>query len=117
MGSVAIPDGLAQRLGRTERHRLHGDEEIVDLSKYPGGYVMTYEPQADRAENLSLPHLYLPIWVDYREEIGLSIMDIVADEQCDLIYVVMDYWAGRKMRLTGWSGTWKQGRTDESIRG
>ena len=54
MGSVAIPDGLAQRLGRTERHRLHGDEEIVDLSKYPGGYVMTYDPKIGKYENLSM---------------------------------------------------------------
>ena len=55
LGSMGIPRGLAQRLGRTERHRLQDDKKIEDQSTYPGGYVMTYDPKIGKYENLSMP--------------------------------------------------------------
>lgn len=47
-----------------------------DTQAYPGGYVMTYDPRADRAENLGMPVA------------GQGIIDVVADEARAKLYVV-----------------------------
>lgn len=47
-----------------------------DTGAYPGGYVMSYDPRRDKAENLGLP---VP---------AQGIIDVVADEKRDLLYVV-----------------------------
>lgn len=47
-----------------------------DDSKYPGGYVMVYDPATDQAENLGMP---FP---------GQGVIDVVADEARGLLYVV-----------------------------
>ena len=47
-----------------------------DTQAYPGGYVMTYDPRADHAENLGMP---IP---------GQGIIDVVADEARAKLYVV-----------------------------
>lgn len=47
-----------------------------DTQTYPGGYVMTYDPRADRAENLGMPMA------------GQGINDVVADEVRAKLYVV-----------------------------
>ena len=47
-----------------------------DTQAYPGGYVMTYDPRADRAENLGMPLA------------GQGVIDVVADEARAKLYVV-----------------------------
>jgi len=47
-----------------------------DTQSYPGGYVMTYDPRADRAENLGMPMA------------GQGVIDVVADEARAKLYVV-----------------------------
>jgi hypothetical protein len=47
-----------------------------DTADYPGGYVMTYDPAADRAECLGMPFK------------GEGVNDVTADEARGLIYVV-----------------------------
>ena len=47
-----------------------------DTQAYPGGYVMTYDPRTDRAENLGMPVA------------GQGINDVVADEARAKLYVV-----------------------------
>lgn len=92
VGTMGIPEGLAQRLGRTARHRLPGVNEVVDNSVYRGGYVMRYDPKTGKAENLGMPQRALPTWAENRGQAGLSIMDVAADEKRGLLYVAMDYW-------------------------
>lgn len=50
--------------------------EKTDTSEYPGGYVMTYDPRTGKAENLGMPYP------------GQGVIDVVADEERGLIYVV-----------------------------
>lgn len=92
IGSMGAPAGVAQRLGRTERHRQPNADKVVDKSVYPGGYVMRYDPKTGKAENLGRPTDCMPLWGDNRGAIGYGIMDVVADEKHNLLYVVMDYW-------------------------
>jgi hypothetical protein len=47
-----------------------------DTSKYPGGYLMTYDPRTGKGENLGMPLA------------GQGIIDVMADEKRGLIYVV-----------------------------
>jgi hypothetical protein len=68
-----------------------------DIPPYPGGYVMTYDPKADRATSLGVPYP------------GQGVIDVVADEARGLLYVVTcedEYWmvgdlAGRRYRWLG----------------
>jgi len=48
-----------------------------DPSTYPGGYVMTYDPNTGVAENLGMPYP------------GIGVLDVVADEGRGIIYVVL----------------------------
>lgn len=47
-----------------------------DTSKYPGGYVMVYDPRIGKAENLGMP------------KSGQGVIDVAADERRGLLYVV-----------------------------
>ncbi|HUR54668.1 MAG TPA: hypothetical protein VMZ71_11085, partial [Gemmataceae bacterium] len=47
-----------------------------DTADYPGGYVMTYDPATDTAENLGMPFK------------GEGVIDVTADESRGIIYVV-----------------------------
>ncbi|MBY0460561.1 MAG: hypothetical protein K2V38_24865, partial [Gemmataceae bacterium] len=47
-----------------------------DAADYPGGYVMVYDPEADKAENLGMPFK------------GEGVNDVTADEKAGLVYVV-----------------------------
>jgi len=47
-----------------------------DTQAYPGGYVIVYDPKADRAENLGMPF------------VGQGVIDVVADEGRKCLYVV-----------------------------
>ncbi len=58
-------------VGSKQGYAKKGDE-----SKYPGGYVLVYDPATDRAENLGMP---------YPEQ---GVIDVVADEARGLLYVV-----------------------------
>lgn len=58
-------------VGSKQGYPVKGDE-----SKYPGGYVMTYDPESGRAENLGMP---FP---------GQGVIDVTADEGRGLLYVV-----------------------------
>lgn len=58
-------------VGSKQGYRRKGD-----TSEYPGGYVITYDPKTDKAVNLGMPYP------------GQGIIDVVADEQRGLIYVV-----------------------------
>src|SRR5581483_3297072 len=55
---------------------------------YRGGYVMTYDPATDRAENLGMP---LPL-TEARQAAGMTegegVIDVTADEGRGLLYVV-----------------------------
>ena len=53
-----------------------GYRQAGDTSEYPGGYVMTYDPRTGAAQNLGMP---FP---------GQGVIDVVADEERDLVYVV-----------------------------
>ncbi len=58
-------------LGSKQGYAVKGDTQT-----YPGGYVMTYDPRSDHAENLGMP---LP---------GQGVIDVVADEARRRLYVV-----------------------------
>ncbi|MGI8604226.1 MAG: hypothetical protein ACR2OZ_14715 [Verrucomicrobiales bacterium] len=58
-------------VGSKQGYRKEGD-----ISEYPGGYVMVYDPGSGRAENLGMPMG------------GQGVIDVVADEQRSLLYVV-----------------------------
>jgi hypothetical protein len=47
-----------------------------DTADYPGGYVIVYDPETDKAENLGMPYK------------GEGVIDVTADEKRGLIYVV-----------------------------
>jgi hypothetical protein len=47
-----------------------------DTADYPGGYVMVYDPETDKAENLGMPYK------------GEGVIDVTADEGRGIIYVV-----------------------------
>ena len=59
-------------VGSKQGYRLGKD----DTADYPGGYVMTYDPATDTAENLGMPFK------------GEGVIDVTADESRGLIYVV-----------------------------
>jgi len=47
-----------------------------DTADYPGGYVMVYDPETDKTENLGMPFK------------GEGVNDVTADEKAGLVYVV-----------------------------
>src|SRR5258708_21254970 len=51
----------------------HGKDDTAD---YPGGYVMVYDPETDKTENLGQPFK------------GEGVNDVTADEKAGLVYVV-----------------------------
>ena len=55
-----------------------GYPEKDDKQEFPGGYVMTYDPTADRAECLGMPRK------------GYGVGDVVADEGRNLLYIVAE---------------------------
>ena len=59
-------------VGSKQGYRLDAN----DTANYPGGYVMTYDPRTDTAENLGMP---FP---------GQGVADVVADEGRGITYVV-----------------------------
>jgi hypothetical protein len=58
-------------VGSKQGYPLKGDEQ-----KYPGGYVMTYDPRTDHTENLGMP---------FPEQ---GVIDVTADEARNKLYVV-----------------------------
>ena len=58
-----------------------------DVSKYPGGYVMTYDPKTGVAQSLGMPLA------------GEGVIDVVADEARGLLYVVT---SGGEDKLSHW---------------
>ncbi len=58
-------------------------EEKQQQIRYPGGYVMTYDPATGKAENLGRPYPEKG-----KAEEGLGVIDVVADETRGLLYVV-----------------------------
>ena len=69
--SFVGPSGVIY-IGSKQGYRLGPD----DTADYPGGYVMTYDPKTDTAESLGVPYP------------GQGVIDTVADETHDLIYIV-----------------------------
>ncbi|HEX8911219.1 MAG TPA: hypothetical protein VF796_02585, partial [Humisphaera sp.] len=59
-------------VGSKQGYRIKKD----DTSEYPGGYVVAYDPRTGAATNLGMPY----------EKQG--VIDVVADEERDLLYVV-----------------------------
>ncbi|HEV3439044.1 MAG TPA: hypothetical protein VG122_16880 [Gemmata sp.] len=59
-------------IGSKQGYRREKD----DTADYPGGYVMVYDPETDKAENLSMPYK------------GEGVIDVIADEGRGIIYVV-----------------------------
>lgn len=58
-------------IGSKQGYRVSGD-----TSEYPGGYVMVYDPATQKPECLGMPYP------------GEGVIDVVADEERGLIYVV-----------------------------
>ncbi|MCM8815748.1 MAG: hypothetical protein NC931_07225 [Candidatus Omnitrophica bacterium] len=58
-------------VGSKQGYRSKGD-----TSEYPGGYVMVYDPSTQKPESLGMPYP------------GQGVIDVVADEERNLIYVV-----------------------------
>ncbi|MCM8788593.1 MAG: hypothetical protein NC907_02255 [Candidatus Omnitrophica bacterium] len=58
-------------VGSKQGYRSQGD-----TSEYPGGYVMVYDPATQKPECLGMPYP------------GQGVIDVVADEERNLIYVV-----------------------------
>ena len=56
---------------------MRGERQEGDTSRYPGGYVMVYDPSAGRAENLGMPMA------------GMGVIDVAADEARGLVYAVL----------------------------
>ena len=58
------------------------------IPEYLGGYVMTYDPQTDRAESLGMP---MPLTAERRamgKIEGEGVIDVTADEKRGLVYVI-----------------------------
>jgi hypothetical protein len=64
------------RSGRVYVGSKQGYAAKGDAQRYPGGYVMVYDPRTGRTENLGMP---LP---------GQGVIDVVADEERRRLYVV-----------------------------
>ena len=52
VGTMGIPEGLAQRLGRTERHRCHAGIQVKDRRSVPGRFCDQLSP-ADHDDDLT----------------------------------------------------------------
>jgi hypothetical protein len=55
-----------------------------DVSVYPGGYVMSYDPKTEKAQSLGMPMK------------GEGVIDVVADEARGLLYVVTSWGEDKK---------------------
>lgn len=64
--------------GKIHLGSKQGYPEKDDKQEFPGGYVMTYDPKADRAECLGMPRK------------GYGVGDVVADEGRHILYVVAE---------------------------
>ena len=70
-------------VGSKEGYPDAAEVKANDVAPYPGGYVMTYDPNTGKSENLGMPYP------------GQGVGDVVADEARGLIYVVTceeEYW-------------------------
>jgi hypothetical protein len=75
-------------VGSKQGYPTAKEKQTGTIATYRGGYVMTYDPATDRAGNLGMP-LALD---DKRQPPGAKegegVIDVVADEQRRLIYVI-----------------------------
>ena len=56
---------------------MRGEKQPGETTRYPGGYVMVYDPAQQRAVHLGMP---MP---------GMDVIDVVADEDGGLVYAVL----------------------------
>jgi len=75
-------------VGSKQGYPTAREKETGKIATYRGGYVMTYDPETDRAVNLGMP---MPL-DDKRQppeaKEGEGVIDVVADEGRGLIYVI-----------------------------
>jgi hypothetical protein len=75
-------------VGSKQGYPTAKEKETGKIATYRGGYVMTYDPTTDKAVNLGMP---MPL-DDKRQppaaKEGEGVIDVVADEQRGLIYVI-----------------------------
>lgn len=68
-----------------EREALERGEQIPI---YRGGYVMTYDPATETAENLGMPMPLTDAQIAAGKKEGEGVIDVTADEALGLIYVI-----------------------------
>lgn len=75
-------------VGSKQGYPTAHEKKTGQIATYRGGYVMTYDPGADKAVNLGMP---MPL-EDKRQPKGAKegegVIDVVADESRGLIYVI-----------------------------
>lgn len=69
----------------SEREALKRGEQIPT---YRGGYVMTYDPETGKAENLGMPMPLAEEQIAAGKKEGEGVIDVTADESRGLIYVI-----------------------------
>ncbi|MAE63340.1 MAG: hypothetical protein CMJ18_03635 [Phycisphaeraceae bacterium] len=73
---------------------MRGEKHEGDTTRYPGGYVMIYDPVAQRGEPLGMPMA------------GMGVIDVTADETRGLVYAVLKP-DGHWMLRDGSTRTWR----------
>ena len=75
-------------LGTKQGYPTEAEKKAGKVATYRGGYVLTYDPATGKSKNLGMP---MPLGdkrlpADAKE--GEGVIDVVADEERGLIYVV-----------------------------
>ena len=82
-------------VGTKQGYATAAEQESGNIPTYPGGYVLTYDPETGTARNLGMPMpVGDPRLPDGSTE-GEGVIDVVADEARGLIYVITcehEYW-------------------------
>ncbi len=75
-------------VGSKQGYPTAREKETGKIATYRGGYVMTYDPKTDRAENLGMPMPLGDRRLPAAAKEGEGVIDVVADEGRGLIYVI-----------------------------
>lgn len=79
-------------LGSKQGYPLEAEKEAAKrgekIPTYRGGYVMTYDPATDTAENLGMPMPLDEAQLAAGKKEGQGVIDVTADEKRGLLYVI-----------------------------
>ncbi|NQU10346.1 hypothetical protein HQ590_06130 [bacterium] len=75
-------------VGSKQGYPTAEEKKTGQVATYQGGYVMTYDPATDKAENLGMPMPLGDPRLPQDAKEGEGVIDVVADEARGLIYVI-----------------------------